>query len=156
MTGGAARTAAEIAAVEISMGLNLPTDYRAFLQQHDGARPEDNRFDISKTNSSSVNCFIALEDVSSERRFIENLPATRIPVAWDDSGNYVCLETAPQGGVYFWDHEEPHREHRIADCFGDFLEKLEPDSLDDFELDPSRVKRVWINPDFLAKIKKGK
>lgn len=154
LSGGVTRSEEELAGCEDALGLRLPADYRAFLRQNDGARPADNKFAIPNATSFGVNRFIPIGEVGAERRCIENLPATRVPVAWDNSGNYVCLETGPGAGVFFWDHEEPHIDRRIADSFEEFLERLEPDSLDDVRLDPASVEKAWINPEFLERIKK--
>jgi len=153
MSGGTARNAAEIAASEANLGVQLPDDYRAFVAQDDGARPDNNRYELNEANGFGVSAFIPLARIAEERRYIENLPAARFPVAWDESGNYVCLETGARGGVYFWDHEEPHREYRLTDNFGQFLENLQPASPEDVKLDPADVNSAWIDPDFLRQLR---
>jgi len=136
------------------VGLKLPADYRRFVSQQDGACPDDNVFDVGDDNDCGVNEFILIAEISDEKSFIENLRATRLPIARAEGGNYVCLETAAPGGVYFWDHEEPDVEYRLADSFREFLDKLQPDSPADTDLDPADVKKVWVDPEFLKTLNK--
>jgi hypothetical protein len=55
-----AKSASEgaIVALETTLGCRLSPSFRAFLQSHDGAKPESNVFRISDNNSSGVDEFI--------------------------------------------------------------------------------------------------
>lgn len=154
LSDGVERSEAELIAVESSLGLSLPADYRRFVSQQDGARPDDNIFDVGDDNDCGIDCFIPIAEIGKERTYIEGLSATRLPIAWAEGGNFVCLETAAPGGVYFSDHEEPDVEYRLANSFDEFINKLRPDSPADTDLDPADVKKVWIDPDFLKAVKK--
>ena len=127
LSEGAARSEVEIASAERALGLRLPVDFRRFVSAHDGAEADSNVFDVGDYNDSGVNQFIPLARVADQAALIENLSASRIPIAWAEGGNYVCLETAQTGGVFFWDHEEPHIDHKLAESFDQFLAQLEPD-----------------------------
>lgn len=154
LSGGTAQSGKALNAFERITGLRLPKDFRTFLLAQDGARPDGNSFDVGDSNSCAVNRFIPLAEIAEQCSMIENLPATRLPIAWAEGGNYVCLETSATGGIYFWDHELPDEEHRLADSFDEFLNQLQPASVADVEIDPATVKRVWIDPDFLKSLKK--
>ena len=101
LTDGAARTEFEIAAAERDLAVRLPADYRQFLSAHDGAEADNNIFDVGEYNDSGINQFIPLAEIAEQAAMIENLSHTRIPVAWAEGGNYVCLETAPYGWRLF-------------------------------------------------------
>ena len=152
-SGGSARTAAEIDAHAQALDLRLPADYRRFIMRQDGATPGDNQYDVSICDLCAVSRFIPIAEVAEQSAVVQNLPATAIPIAWAAGGNFVYLDTGEPGGVYFRDHEEPQVEYRLSATFEKFLERLEPYTPDDDELEPD-VESVWINPDFLESLKK--
>lgn len=151
---GVARTEQEISAFEQSLNTKLPRDYLQFLSHNDGARPDSNFFVFVDEMRCSVNRFIPISDIQEETSYIENLPTTRIPIALAEGGNYVCLGTDAAGGVFFWDHEEPHLDHRIAESFSRFLESLQAADLSSCVADDAGVRHAWIDPAFLESIKK--
>jgi hypothetical protein len=121
---------------------------------HDGAKPESNIFQIGTSNSAGIDRFIPLSDILKERSCIENLPATAYPVAWVSGGNYVYIDEAKNGAVYFWDHEEPWNICNLAPSFSEFLELLRPFDEASVQLKPGQVKRAWVDPEFLKRLKK--
>lgn len=149
---GAKRSARELDRFERTITLRLPDDYRRFLAANDGARPADNRFAFRDNAHCSVNRFIPIQQIAAQSASIDDLADTRITIAWAEGGNFVCLDT--RGGVYFWDHEEPHIDYRLADSFDDFLTLLQPASVDDVTLDPAQVEYAWIDPEILEQAKK--
>lgn len=80
---------------------------------------------------------------------IENLPGRSFPVAWAEGGNYVFVNLAAGGAVFFWDHERPENIVRLASSFRSFLELLEPFDINSIKLKPDQVKKARIDPDFL-------
>lgn len=139
---------AEILAFEKSSGVVLPKEYRDFVRACDGAVPESNIFPIGDGNDSGVNEFIPLRKTLPERKFVDHVTVDFLPVAWAEGGNYVCLELE-NGGVFFWNHEDPSNTAKLAVSFGEFLEMLTPFDVDDVKLKPGQVKKAWIDPDFL-------
>lgn len=136
----------QIAAVERALGCTLPPSVRSFAQHHDGARPEDNTFDVPG-NQSGVRTFISLADAPQLRSEIDGFPRTGVPIADDDCGNYVWLRPET-GEIVFWDHEVEGEGIVIAQDFDLFLAMLRPFDSGSVRLQPGQVKRVWINPDF--------
>ena len=148
------RSESELDSFERTLNLQLPEDYRRFLAANDGARPADNRFAFRSDAYCSVNRFIPIPQIAAQSASIDDLADTRIAIAWAEGGNFVCLDT--RGGVYFWDHEQPHIDYRLADSFDDFRSLLEPASVDDVTLDPAQVEYAWIDPEILEQAKKRK
>lgn len=152
ISGGRRLSEEEVREVEQDLEVSLPDDYREFVANHDGVRPQLNIFPISNTNESGVNEFIPLHRIRKECTFIENLGDDRIPIAWAEGGNYVCLDVSKGGGVFFWDHEEPERDAKLADSFSRFMELLAPFDPNSVELKPGQVKSAWIDPEFLKSL----
>ena len=152
ISGGRRLSEEEIQEVEHGLEISFPGDYREFVANHDGLRPQLNIFSVSGTNESGVNEFIPLHRIRTECAFIENLGDARIPIAWAEGGNYVCLDVSSEGGVFFWDHEEPDRDAKLADSFSHFIELLAPFDPNSVELKPGQVKSAWIDPEFLKSL----
>ena len=62
-------------------------------------------------------------------------------LAEDPCGNYFTLKA--DGGVWFWDHETDDMV-QLASSVSEFIAHCGDAPL--VELDPSRVKKVWIDP----------
>jgi len=75
-------------------------------------------------------------------------------VAWAEGGNYVFVDEGSNGQVFFWDHEEPAKIAKLGDNFDAFLSSLEPFDVKAIEVKPGQVKKAWINPDLLKRLKK--
>jgi len=70
-------------------------------------------------------------------------------LAEDPCGNFFTKTI--DGAIWFWDHETDQL-IRLADSLPDFLAGcVEPEPIN---LDPSRVKSVWIDPEFARSIGK--
>lgn len=136
----------QIDAVERELQCKLPLSVRAFARQHDGAKPQTNKFDVPG-NSSSVRCFISLTDAATLRLHIDGFPGFGVPIAEDDCGNFVWL--APETGeIRFWDHEIDDDGAVIAKDFDTFLAALQPFDPASVVLRPGQVISAWIDPDF--------
>lgn len=143
-----------ILAVEDALGYRLSDSFRDFVRTHDGAKPENNTFRITENNNAGVNRFIPVDEIMKERAHIENIPGSAYPIAWAEGGNYVFVDEGKGGAVFFWDHELPQQIVELAPSFAGFLESLEPFDIKTVELKPGQVKRVWVDPEFLKKLKK--
>jgi cell wall assembly regulator SMI1 len=140
----------DIEALERDLGFSLPAAYRNFLLRHNGARPADNTFAVGENNASGVNHFIPCDQIAKERQYIDHVSPKVIPIARDDCGNAVILDPEDGGSVFFWDHEIPDDQIKLASGIDEFLELLAPPD-DEIELDESQVKRVWTDPEFARK-----
>ncbi len=124
----------------------MPAELIDFVARNDGAEPETNVFKIGPANESGVNGFIPIKEIVNKMPRIENLPPRSFPVAWAEGGNYVSVNLAADGAVFFWDHERPDSVVRLASSFSTFLEPFDVSSV---KLKPAQVKKAWIDPDFL-------
>ena len=123
----------------------LPPSYLKFLAAHDGATPPENV--VAGTNNNvGVRSFLPASEIVATATTVDGMSSKLIPVADDESGNFVCIGSDDQK-VYFWDHEVD-RDKVIAENFEEFIEKLEPFDISSVKLRPGQVKRVWVNPDF--------
>lgn len=149
---GDVASAVALANLERRLGAPLPESYRNFAAAFDGAEPETNIFPIGSGNESGVTEFIAVSNVDEEAKHIENLGAAAFPVALAEGGNYVLLDLAERGAVFFWDHESPDELVEIAGDFESFVSMLKPFNVDDIELKPGQLQSAWIDPDFLKSL----
>lgn len=141
----------DIARLEEAIGQPISNSFRKFVASFDGSEPDSNVFKVSDKIDSGVNEFIPVSRIVDERSNIENIDSHAYPFAWAEGGNYLILDEGRQGAVFFWDHERPEQEHRIADSFDSFLKMLRPFDPDSVQLAPNQVVSAWINPEFLKK-----
>lgn len=154
LTDGKPASAYAIEKLEKNIGTVLSDSFKGFLRIHNGAKPESNTVKISNNNAVNVNRFIPVEEIMKERAYIENIPPKAYPIAWATGGNYIFIDEQKDGAVFFWDHEEPEKIAKLASDFSAFLEVLEPFNVNSIELKPGQVKKVWIDPEFLKRVKK--
>jgi hypothetical protein len=145
-----AASAALVAELEKRFGVALPTGYLAFLKDYDGARPENNMFELGTHNSVGVDQFIPAEESIHVREVVDGFPSNVLPVARATSGNIVYLVPA-SGAIYFWDHENDAGDIKLADSFDDFLSMLQRFDVQQVKLKPEQVSKVWVNPNFKPK-----
>lgn len=149
---GSAASQDDIKVLEKFIGEPLLAEFLEFVAENDGAEPESNEFKIGDTNASSVRCFLPVKDIVEEAQHIENLPEKSFPIAYDSFGNYVFINQAAGGAVFFWDHELPDDIVELAPDLNSFLNSIEPFDIESIEIDPSQVISAWISPDLLEKI----
>jgi len=141
--GGASEDA--IRTFEQELDVELPNDYRRFLAETNGGRPEPAGFVFQtadgQTSDSLVDWFLTLnpsEDLYTlpeyRAMYQERTPPLMLPIACDPFGNLVLLDIGARatGSVCFWDHEkesmdDPTWENisTIAASFTAFLDALE-------------------------------
>jgi hypothetical protein len=125
-------------------GIVLPSDYKAFLQFHNGGRPIPNCFHFTDGSSGSdVQEFFSLTGGRKTGRldyilqiYAGRIPNGLLPVASDSFGNAICVGLVGSdfaGHVLFWDHElesdvgEPASTENltpIARSFSEFIDGL--------------------------------
>jgi cell wall assembly regulator SMI1 len=144
-------SADEIERVESELGVELPGDYRAFLQRQNGGDLEEN-FLPPEADASARYLYSAgpnddddIDDLVTAATFYSpdspadpEIDPAYLPIGEDDGGNVVCLKVRgdDRGAVYFWAHDafegtDPFE--RLADSFGEFFEALRP--IEELELD---------------------
>jgi len=151
--GGKTASEQVILALETGLHFKLSASFREFLQLHDGAKPDTNIFKIGDKDESGVRRFIPASEILSERKYIENIPPNAFPVAEDMCGNYVFVDEGKNGAVFFWDHETAEGT-QLASTFHEFLNLLRPFDATTVKLKPGQVKKAWIDPEFLKRLKK--
>jgi hypothetical protein len=150
-----------IAGVEKEIGGDLPASYLAFVDRFNGAVPEGNLLWVPTLGiSTSIQQFIPLSELAYELKLANfaRFPGL-VPIAFDGTGNFICLSLAGRhaGEVYFLDHEmagEPSGLSRVAGSVQELLEMLQPFDPLTVECSPDQLKFSWIDPEFLAAIKK--
>lgn len=146
----------DVEKLEAALGCPISESFRRFVGENDGSKPQSNRFPVGKDNGAGVDRFIPVSEILAERQYIDDIPNQAYPIAWASCGNYVLLDDGHGGQVYFWDHELPDENIiKLANNFDEFLSMLEPFDINSIELKPGQVKKVWIDPEFLKKFKKG-
>ncbi|MEP3478590.1 MAG: SMI1/KNR4 family protein [Fuerstiella sp.] len=107
----------DISKLEDLVGATLPEEYRQFLVESNGGKPQKRSFDCADgDNGGSVRAFFALSS-SSKPFSLEKacdiyegrIPSLTLPIACDSFGNLILLSldsNRQRGSVYFWDHEE--------------------------------------------------
>jgi hypothetical protein len=154
-------TQKEVEEIERDLQIAFPAAFREFLLSTNVAEPEANFFAVGKKERhGGLRVLFGLSsdparDLRSQwRKHKARLPVHRLPIGDAEGGNLVCLNTKT-GAIEFWDHELAHgRMHgleMVASSFQEFLSALRPQ---DVELAPGDVKEAWINPDFLASLRK--
>lgn len=151
------------------IGYELPNDYIEFLRHHNGGYVKNS---ISTYYKNGEQKFILTsmfglgseDDLISQFETYKNrIPNTCIPIGRDAGGNLVCLNLSEgkYGNVYFWDHEEEKYEDEkmtindlyiIAETFKEFLNSIERDNIKESKEEGYKVKKVWIDTDFLKEL----
>lgn len=130
--------------LEETIGSSLPPDYRRFLSDSNGGRPEASGFVFETSDGmsdSSVRYFLTLDEREERYAIAEFLdqyskrPSQKmLPVGCDSFGNIVLLDVGAKsvGAVCFWDHEQENMDEPtwdnifvVAPSFSEFLNALE-------------------------------
>ena len=148
-------TADDVDGLERALGLTVPDTIRDFLMKYGDAEPESNSFDVADINDlSEVRRFLTPQDIEETLATIDyDFSPGQIPIAEDSCGNYVIVDLPAGEWVSFWDHETAPPLQKLADNVAGFLELLKPFDLESDGVEEPQVISVWVNPDFMAKIK---
>ncbi|HSS95909.1 MAG TPA: SMI1/KNR4 family protein [Terriglobales bacterium] len=152
LKNGCDASESSIRALEMELGYPLSDSYKTFVHVYDGAKPETNIFRVSHINECGVSKFIPVAEITKQKSRIEGFPEHACPIASAEGGNFIFLDE--NGAVFFWDHEVDDEPVRLAGDFGSFLDSLEPFDVKSVQLKPGQVKRVWVDREFLKKLKK--
>lgn len=126
-----------VEAVERSLAVRFPTDYRSCVKQCHGGRPAKREFDVHAAGlkfRSSLAVLLSFSEENSENilntcKDLEGqLPKGIVPFAEDGGGDYMCFdfrsnETADNPGIIYWHRSGlPENEFSfLANTFSEFL-----------------------------------
>jgi len=142
----------ELSALERYIGVSLPSDYKVFLQEHNGGEPEEYLIkfmlpDKSSEAGDAVNFFLEVSDsvsyglLNKYKNLSWQIPKGFIFIAISPGGNYflIGINEKNYGQIFYKDHEsedEPYQEDglpanmvKVANSFSEFMERLyDPDA----------------------------
>ena len=126
----------------------LPSSFLDFLNLHNGVTLPLNTLRGAQY-PIVVRSFLSAIGIIDMAREVKGLSTSMMPIADDDSGNYICLGSTDHR-IYFWDHET-NEYICVSDDFSEFIDRL--DSLDSpmAQLQPNQVIEAWVNPGFKPK-----
>ena len=131
----------EIAALEKTLGLSLPEDYRTFLKKYNGGRSEDQVFFVKDLKQDILmHVFYGVNNPSRTlnvafwvNEFKEDIEESALIFGKEPGGGILLYITAGENkGICFWDHghffpesnEEEGNTCYIADSFAEFCDLL--------------------------------
>jgi hypothetical protein len=106
----------QIKSLETKYGLSFPDEYVNHLLKYNGGKCKPDVFEFDENGNLSesiVNRFFAIYDgkynnledyIIMYKIHKIRIPKDFLPIADDPGGNLICI-SAPNGHVYFWDHE---------------------------------------------------
>ena len=109
----------DIAALEKKLGKHLTREYKAFLMQYNGGRPNPDTFpiqaDFSGGDMGSIQFFLGIyQPIESNNlewaynAYVDDLPLNIIPIAligYEDDAVCLSIGGSDQGYVYYWDSQ---------------------------------------------------
>ena len=128
----------EIRAVEMSIGVGFPDDYRQFLSIADGGMPVESDFDLADVGKQvvAVGTFLGVGTgdgiyhlPAAVRVLSGRMPRGVVPIAMGPGGDFVALDYRVGGAttVVYWHHERegsPNELSPVAPTFAAFLDLL--------------------------------
>ena len=128
-------TEQEVQAVEHSLGIRFPEDFRQIAMAHHGQTPTPSTFKIIKNASIFNNLFVFRDEpkyaslLHHHQLDEEYVPAGVYSFATDPSGNGICFDyraSADAPSVAFYDAEQEGDEAItfLANSFTEFLDSL--------------------------------
>lgn len=132
-------TPEQIEQLEEELRVKLPTEYRYFLLQYDGGRPDPDGIIVAGFDETDVQVLFGINRKNDSSLIIWNmatlsdrLPAGLVPVGTDSGGNVFCISTRVEdyGSVLYADLDEIYgapgqpRIYSVAQSFEEFLRKL--------------------------------
>lgn len=153
------------------IGYFFPDEYFLFLKDNNGGYLDNYVAEYQGLNKLKSKFILAgfyglgidsNNDLRSKYELYNGrVPEGCVPIGYDVGGNQVCinLTTKNYGFIYFWDHENELEEdnsieslYYIASSFNEFLNSIKEDSDDEEPPTDYKVKKTWIDPDFLKSL----
>ncbi len=131
----------ELNKIASEIGLELPTDYKAFLLKYNGGSPEPDAFSIKEHEEKvgTLQLFFGIDrEIESSclkwnyDEYIDRIPNLHLPIACSDTNDLICLVLSKDqyGSVVFWDAmDETSKDnldniYEVANSFTQLLELL--------------------------------
>ena len=122
----------DIAFVERTVGVKLPSDFKDFCWHYHGGFPDPDEIEIAGFGRTLVNQVLPFVDdnkegirsIASVSKDVEGLTEGLVPFAEEPGGNYFCFDCrSGKQNVVFWFHEQ-NTVFEICDSFTEFVEIL--------------------------------
>jgi hypothetical protein len=126
---------AELDAFEQQFKLKLPAEYKDFILQFNGGKPNKDRFS-TQNGKIWVDFFDAIkygdypleETLKTMKLYEQILPEHLFPIGYDPGGNQICISLAEvdYGTMFMWYANDPDNPIRnLAPSFSYFINHLE-------------------------------
>ena len=135
-TANGRATDSAIRALEDHLGVDLPSDYKRFLKQCNGGKPENDEVKIDGWGITGIQRFngLALGDCYDIEKITQLLLCgdriAYLPIASEPGGSnfFLCVSGADYGSVYFKDHHDSNNKmFLLAESFDRFFDSLLPE-----------------------------
>ena len=119
--------------IEKSYGIELPMDYKEFLNKYNGGYTPKTKFKIGKV-SSDIRGFYGVGKVklSLDSVYIEEWLDKRVlPIACDYYGNYIVIGISKenQGEIFFCDHEKEYNHENVSPNLKSFIKACKSEQI---------------------------
>lgn len=143
----------ELSELERYSGISVDDDIRKFFNEYNGARFSPSGLQGDVREDVGVSEFLSIAQILIEVQQFR-FRSGYIPIALAEGGNYVVIDLVSKA-VLFLDHEVEDGYREIAADVDDFVKRLIPNAEIQDDFSGMKVKSVWIDPVFLARIKSG-
>ncbi|SEU13409.1 SMI1/KNR4 family protein [Pseudomonas graminis] len=143
----------ELSELERYSGVSVDDEIRKFFNEYNGARFSPSGLQGDVREDVGVSEFLSIAQILIEVQQFR-FRSGYIPIALAEGGNYVVIDLVSKA-VLFLDHEVEDGYREIAADVDDFVKRLIPNAEIQDDFSGMKVKSVWIDPVFLARIKSG-
>jgi cell wall assembly regulator SMI1 len=129
-------TQQDISEFEKSFEVRLPKDYKDFLLETNGGRPEKSFFPF-EDDGFGIGWFYNLKNGKYTLEFTlellwiaeQTIPRNLIPIARGHGADFycICLDTANYGQIYVWHGNMDVEPFKVANSFSELIEGLTDD-----------------------------
>lgn len=143
----------ELSELERYSGVSVDDEVRQFFNEYNGARFSPSGLQGDVRDDVGICAFLSISQILIEvQKF--RFRSGYIPIALAEGGNYVVIDLVSKA-ILFLDHEVEDGYRKVAANVGDFVKRLIPNAEIQDDFSGMKVKSVWIDPAFLARIKSG-
>jgi hypothetical protein len=146
----------DVLRVERALGFKLNKSYIDSVEKYNGAKFEDNVFNIGDNGINGIHRFIPFNEIlNCYDIFCNQCGKYLVPIADCYCGDIIFISNRYNDGmIYYLDHEDPSGAALtlIAPSLAEFLKGIQPDR-SRARLEPGQVKSVWVHPDLLKMLK---